>query len=372
MITVLMASYNGERYIRQQLDSILAQTVPLRIVVSDDGSRDGTREILEQYQREYPRRVFLHHRGGQSQPQDVGSRMSGPQPAAGQAAGRTSEGGRLHPMPPAAANFFWLMEYAAKEDISDYVMLSDQDDVWFPDKAEVLLRRMEQLERSLGKDHPVLVHSDMEVVDQELRRIHPSFFSYAHCDPDRVFFSEILVENPVTGGAVLMNRALLLLAAKSPEYCYLHDWWIALTASCFGTISCVRKPLYQYRQHDKNLVGATRTGSLQDLKNRLGRQKEVQENYRNMMRQAAAFGRAFKDRLDWNQRQILRAYLQLPGQSVPARWNSICRNHFTKSSRLQTLGMCVAMPHVRRKKWQAGKRDCGNRREKGAGPGPGR
>lgn len=322
MITVLMAAYNGENYIRQQLDSILAQTVALRIVVSDDGSRDGTREILEQYQREHPERIVLHHRGGTSKDSDLRS------------------------MAPAAVNFFWLLRYAAEEGTSDYVMLSDQDDVWMPDKAEVLLERMKQLEQRLGADHPVLVHSDMEVVDRDLRPIHSSFFSYAHCDPNRVLFSEILVENPVTGGAMLMNRALLFLAAQLPEYCYMHDWWIALAASCFGTIDCVRKPLYQYRQHEHNLVGATAAGSLEDLKKRLGRQRQVRENYRNMMRQAAAFGRHFRSRLNQEQKRILHAYLQLFRQSPPARWKNIRRNHFEKSSRLQTLAMCVTIPRL--------------------------
>lgn len=351
MITVLMAAYNGERYIRQQLDSILAQTVPLRIVVSDDGSRDGTREILAEYQRRHPERIVLRHR-------EEGSVQTGENAQAGDESGDAllrdeavpaGDGRKSRRMPPAAANFFWLMKLAAEEGISDYVMLSDQDDVWMPDKAEVLLRRMKQLERRLGTDHPVLVHSDMEVADQDLRRIHPSFFSYAHCDPNRVFFSEILAENPVTGGAMMMNRALLFLAARPPEYCCMHDWWIALAASCFGTIDCVRRPLYQYRQHENNVVGATATGSVEDLKKRLGRQQEVRENYRNMMRQAAAFGRHFQGRLSQEQKDILTAFLRLFRQSPPARWKNIRRNHFEKSSRLQTLAMCFTIPRFKRK-----------------------
>lgn len=340
MITVLIAAYNGENYIRQQLDSILGQTVPLRIVVSDDGSQDKTRGILEQYRDAYPGKVILRHRGGR----DIWPEGAAGDGAVPDTAAPVRGSGKACPMPPAAANFFWLLRHAAEEGSSDYVMLSDQDDVWMPDKAELLLKRMKQLERRLGTARPLLVHSDMEVVDQDLRRIHPSFFSYAHCDPNRVFFSEILVENPVTGGAMLMNRALLLLAAQPPEYCFMHDWWIALIASCFGTIDCVRKPLSKYRQHEKNLVGATATGSAKDLKNRLGRQRQVRENYRNMMRQAAAFGRHFRGRLDPEQKRILRAYLRLFRQSPPARWKNIRRNHFEKSSRLQTLAMCVTIP----------------------------
>ena len=92
MITVLMAAWQGKKYLEQQLDSILAQTVPVRIWVSDDGSDDGTRELLEQYCEWYPKQVFLHSREN------------------------SGENG-------AAGNFFWLLSLAAKEGKSDYVML---------------------------------------------------------------------------------------------------------------------------------------------------------------------------------------------------------------------------------------------------------
>ena len=120
MITVLMAAWQGKKYLEQQLDSILAQTVPVRIWVSDDGSDDGTRELLEQYCEWYPKQVFLHSREN------------------------SGENG-------AAGNFFWLLSLAAKEGKSDYVMLSDQDDVWFHHKVKTLLRRMKQLEKGLGE-----------------------------------------------------------------------------------------------------------------------------------------------------------------------------------------------------------------------------
>lgn len=326
-ITVLMATYRGKDYVRQQLDSILAQTVPVNILVSDDGSEDGTREILEEYQERYPDRITLRHH-------------------------RTShtEGGS------AADNFFWLLSVAFHQDGGTCFLLSDQDDVWFPHKAEILLEEMKQLEARLGADHPVLVHSDMEVVGPRLEQISPSFFAYAHCDPTRVTLPEILVENPVTGGALMMNRALLNLVWTKPSVCYMHDWWIALTASCFGTIHCVRRPLYQYRQHDRNLVGATAIGSVGELAKRLHRQEEVGENYRRMLAQAAAFGRMFRDRLDREQKQVLEAFLALPGQTPSQRLASIVRNHFYKSSRLQTLAMCFTMPGGKkeRKKAQAG------------------
>lgn len=323
-ITVLMAAYEGERYIEQQLDSILAQTVPdIQIMISDDGSGDNTRKILERYERWYPAQIVLKHRVKEGAYQDRPKRV-----------------------PPMAMNFFWLLGQAR----GDYVLLCDQDDVWKNHKVKTLLRRMRELEREFGKGHPILVHSDMEVTDEDLYVISRSFFRYQHCNPHRTAFSQILAENPVTGGAVMMNGALARLVGKAPRCCFMHDWWIALTASCFGTISCVREPLYQYRQHGGNTLGARRTGSLEDVRGRLGRGAAVEDNYRRMFAQAAAFGAMHKERMTREQKATLKAFLALPLQPPAGRLGNIVRNGFYKSSPVQTLAQCVTIPELSRKR----------------------
>ena len=319
-ITILMAAYEGERYIEQQLDSILAQTVPdLQIIVSDDGSKDGTREILEKYEKWYPNQIVLRHRIKEG-------------------VYREREG----KVPPMAMNFFWLLSQAE----GDYILFSDQDDVWENYKVRALLRRMKELEQTFGKKHPILVHSDMEVTDEDLYIISRSFFRYQRCNPDRTAFSEILAENPVTGGSVMINRALAEVVNRVPGCCFMHDWWIALAASCFGTISCVREPLYQYRQHRDNTLGASKTGSLEDMKERAGRQSEVEDNYRKMFAQAASFGVMYKDRMTREQKRTLRAFLALPSQQLGERFRNIMRNRFYKSSPIQTLAQCVTIPEL--------------------------
>ncbi len=314
-IDVLLASYQGAAYIEEQLDSILAQTVPgIRILISDDGSCDGTREILEHYQQEYPEQITLCHRikTGRFQNRDW-------------------------QVPAPAMNFFWLLSQTK----ADYVLFSDQDDVWAPQKVEKLLQKMWEHER---KNKPMLVFSDMEVVDARLRQISPSFSIYGQCRPDRTSFSEILVENPVTGGSLMMNRALAELVKNPPKACFMHDWWVALCASCLGTIFYVPEPLLKYRQHEHNVLGARNTGSVEDLKERIRRQKQVEENYRRMFQQAAAFGKEFGRRLNVSQRRTLHEFLILPGKTIPGRIRSIVNYRFKKSSWLQTLAQCVTMP----------------------------
>lgn len=316
-IDVLLAAYQGETYLEEQLDSILAQSVPgIRIIISDDGSKDRTREILEAYHSRYPDRIFLRHHIKEGAYRNRDQRVPAP-----------------------AMNFFWLLSQTE----ADYVLFSDQDDVWEPRKAEKLLRQMKQVEAEAGGG-PVLVHSDMRVVDQELKEISPSFFAYGHCDPNRTSLSEILAENPVTGGALMMNRPLVKIVAQVPEACFMHDWWAALCASCFGVISCVREPLSWYRQHGGNTLGARNTGSMEDLRERFHRKKQVEENYRQMFLQAAAFLRQYGDKLNEEQKSVLKAFLALPGHSPAGRLAGILRYGFHKSSWLQTIAQCFTIP----------------------------
>lgn len=317
-ITVLMAALEGEAYIGHQIDSILSQTVSgLRLVISDDGSADRTREILDQYQKWYPDVISLRHRIKEGVYGERGVRV-----------------------PSAAMNFFWLLGEAK----GDYILLSDQDDVWKNDKVKKLLRRMKELEERFGRDCPLLIHSDMEVVDEALSPVASSFFAYQHCRPGRTSFSRILTENPVTGGAVMMNQALAGRFTSPPEDCCMHDWWIALTAACFGVISCVREPLYYYRQHGNNVMGARRTGGVKDVRERLGRQAQVEERYGRMFAQAKAFGRMYGDWMTREQKNTLTAFLSLPLQSPAGRLRNIVHNRFFKSSCLQTLAQCVTIP----------------------------
>lgn len=316
-VIVLMATYEGERYICQQMDSILGQTLKeLKLMVSDDGSKDKTREILKEYRNQYPDRMVLKHRVQEEDYQNK-EQVSG-----------------------AAMNFFWLLAQAS----GDYILFSDQDDVWKREKAEKLLKHMKKLEKRLGKDYPILVHSDMEVTDEDLNMTAPSFFDYQHCNPKRTSFAEVLVENPVTGGGAMINKALADLLLKVPEACCMHDWWMALTASCFGTISCIREPLYQYRQHENNVLGAKATGSLEDIKQRARRQAQVEENYRKMFAQAAAFGKMYHEQMSTEQKNILRSFLALPLQSPAGRLHNIVKNHFFKTSLIQTLAQSVTIP----------------------------
>lgn len=224
-VTILLASFNGETYIREQIKSIQAQTYPdWVLLVRDDGSSDNTKQIISEIAAT-DRRISLI----------VDERST---------------------RPGVVANFSALMERAAEAGAS-YIMLADQDDVWMPDKIETLVRKISLVESEVRSGTPVLIHSDLEVVDAHLRGVSPSFLKYQGIKHERISPLRVLLsQNFVTGCTVLFNRAALDLALPVPADVVMHDWWIALVVAATGRVDFVSRPTVRYRQHGRNQVGA--------------------------------------------------------------------------------------------------------------------
>lgn len=313
---VLMAAWQGERFLREQLDSILGQTAGgMHILVSDDLSTDGTPDILAEYEKQYPGQV---------------KHLAFDKPSGG-----------------ACANFLRLLSYEAgnEGEQEEYYFLSDQDDVWMPDKAERMAGKMREMELRYGAGTPILLHSDMRVAGTDLSEIHPSFFAYQHISPERTGLNQLLVQNPVTGGASMFNRALLSYLKEIPKECFMHDWWLALTACCFGKIGCVEEALSCYRQHGDNTLGAKSSRDLSQYTGRFtrSRDEQVKENYRKMFAQASCFLEQFSSRLSEEQKEVLRAFLMLPSRNVPGRAALIKKYRFYKNTFAGTVAQCVTM-----------------------------
>ena len=239
MITVLVASYNGSRYIKQQLDSILAQDEKdIHILVSDDCSADGSGELLKEYEERHRDRILVLFRrkpsGGAAAHflkllKLMADAAHGPE--------EQPQHGSLLPeyeMTKSQLAHLGLLAGA------DYFMLSDQDDVWMPQKARMLSDKMKEMKRKPGRGNvPLLVHSDLTVADEALRPIADSFFRYQKISPERTSLPQLLVQNNVTGGAVMVSRSMLPYLKEIPGVCLMHDAWLALIASCFGEIGWV-------------------------------------------------------------------------------------------------------------------------------------
>lgn len=223
---VLLATCNGARFLRAQLESILAQeNVRLRILVRDDASTDETPALLEAFAHRHPEITLLR---------------DGP--------------GRLGH----AANFSRLMQ-AALDGGTPCVLLSDQDDLWHPRRAAIQLRGLRALEDRFGEQTPCLRHGDMELIDAGGRRTDASFLRrHGMVLPAAGRELACLIAgNFATGCTMAFNRALLALAAPVPPLIRHHDHWLALCAAATGQLVCEDEPLVRYRQHGGNVVGGT-------------------------------------------------------------------------------------------------------------------
>ncbi len=187
----------------------------------------------------------------------------------------------------------------------------------------------------------MLIHSDLTVTDEKLNVIAPSFFAYQKVSPQRRALPQLLVQNNVTGGAVMLNRPLLELLKTPPQVCLMHDSWLALVASCFGVISWVDEPLYYYRQHGANALGAEKGDSPEGFIRRMKDGSQARENYRKMFGQARCLLELYGDRLDEKQKAVLEAFIRLPGRSRIGKIAEILRWGFTKNTWIRTLGQMM-------------------------------
>lgn len=222
-IDILMATYNGGKFIREQLDSIFWQTFQdFRLIVRDDGSTDDTVAIVEEYSQKNPGRIEIVH-------DEVVCKS-------------------------ATKNFFELLKHAE----ADYVMFCDQDDVWMKYKIQITLDYMKATEsRNPGK--PVLIFTGLQVVDAELRSMDLLFGLQGA--PEKLYtFRELLAANCAAGCTQMLNREAYENLGSFEEGITLHDWWTMLYALGFGVVERVPMALILYRQHSGNVMSAKPKG----------------------------------------------------------------------------------------------------------------
>lgn len=309
-VDILLAVYNGERYLAPFLDSLLAQSHgDFRLVVSNNMSSDGTEAILDGYR------------------------------------GRLSD--RLLVLPPprellsAEANFARVTEAGD----APYIMYADGDDVWHADKIEKTLRVMRAAEGQYGATAPLLVHSDLKVVDEYLRPLHDSFWRYQFINPRRAALHQLLLQNCVTGCTAMLNRQLFELGRPIPSEAYVHDHWYALVASAFGHIVPIPDALIEYRQHERNVTGAKKWGLAYVIAHALQLYAEdgARDTINRNVRQAEAFMTRFGPGLDPKQRQIVEDFVAIRAQgALDRRWNLV-RNRFWKAGLVRNVGLLLAI-----------------------------
>ena len=305
-VDVLLAAYNGEKFIERQIESVLEQMDSgCRLLVRDDGSSDATVSIVRRFAARQSNRIVLL--------EDDSAKLG------------------------ACQSFGRLLERSD----ADYVVLCDQDDVWLPGRIAKPLERIRAVEEELGPETPVLVHTDLVVVDEDLKTIVPSFWSYSNLHPDfGNGLNRLLVQNVVTGCATMVNRSLARLASPIPTAAVpMHDWWLALVASAFGRIQALPEALVLYRQHANNSLGATHYNWRYVV--RRARDVLFGDGVRRRLavcqRQARTFRRQFEAHLDRRHGILLRDFLRLDSAGLVCRRRLLIKHSFFGSGRLRNL-----------------------------------
>lgn len=243
-IAILMATYNGGKYICEQIDSLLRQTYKeWTLYVRDDGSKDNTLDVIKEYQKEHKNIVLIED--------DLG--------------GLGTRDQFLH--------LFRIVE-------AGYYMFCDQDDVWFNDKIEKSLAKMKEVEEKYPGE-AVLIGSDCAMCGPNLEVVNESCWDHLRIDPDKFLTKDGIYCYPyVTGASMILNKKVKEILPPLPEGLPynrpMYDWWVLINAFKYGHVEFLKEPTRYYRQHNANVSGGVDKLNTSYL-SKLGRIKKVLE-----------------------------------------------------------------------------------------------
>ncbi len=305
MIDILLATYNGENYLREQLDSIVGQSFKnWRVIVRDDISMDRTSYILQDYHQRYPDQFIIIS----DKQENIGILQ----------------------------NFSLLMQYST----ASYMVFCDQDDIWLPEKLLISLNVMKEAELN-NSQLPILVHSDLTVVDSRLNIVDKSFWHYQNLNPKLDSFNRLLIQNTVTGCTAMINRKLLTIILPIPQQAIMHDWWIALVASMFGKIIIVNQPTVLYRQHGNNDTGAKEWSFVYIVKkaftilNRI----DLLRTIKLTQQQAKVFYNQFSIQLTGNQKDMITGYIGLNNKNKLYKVLFLFKHRLLKQGAIRNIAL---------------------------------
>lgn len=304
-VNIILATYNGEKYLREQLDSIMALDYEDYVLnVFDDCSTDSTVDIIKEYIERFGNKITLT-----VNEHNLGSTLS----------------------------FLNNLIRVNKTSPSQYYMFCDQDDVWLSDKISISKHVMSRIENRRSKARPILIFNDALVVDEELNYLDRSFYRSNRLKVHKTGFNRMLMENKCIGCTMFMNKALVdLLGETGPQIRY-HDWWMALIASAFGTVRFVKAPTIMYRQHSANQIGQTNMGEY--IKKRSADKDDVRDRLLSTYQQAAFFKQIYLDRLSGIKRRRINAFTSLEKAGFFKKRFIVLKNRFFKSGFFRNVGL---------------------------------
>ncbi len=296
MVAILMSTYNGEKYLKEQIDSILAQTYgEFVLYIRDDGSKDNTQEIIRTYNDS--RIVFYQ---GENQ---------GP-----------------------AKSFFDLINKASG---ADYMFFSDQDDIWYPEKLEKMLGEIKAYD-----EQPTMLFSDFSMIDSFGNVTEPSYSRYASLQVQKgnVEINRILAQPYVFGCASVINRGLADLVLNPPEGIEMHDCWISLVAAAVGNLIYVPYQTIAHRFHSSNATGKSGQDSLVSRLSRVTKGLNLQaENTKLRLKQAQLLLKEFNEKIKPESKKMLEDLVASMQKGKFATIGALKRFDISRQKKLNTL-----------------------------------
>jgi len=319
-VIILLATYNGDRYVKEQIESIQGQDFKDWIlIIRDDGSTDETVSKISALAVCDKRILILSDQLG-----NLG----------------------------VIKNFNKLIE-AALQHKADYVFFADQDDIWQPSKVSKQLSFMKSLENK-GSSIPTLIHTNLEVVDSKLCRIHPSLMAYQKIQHEMVNpLAVLMVQNFVTGCTVLVNKELLSFAYPIPKNVVMHDWWLAMCSATVGRLVYMSESLILYRQHEQNTVGAQSFFSVLLKKNWItGWQEGTQLIYRTIRQVECLIDRLKRLNGLYNSSKLitLEKFVQLMNVPLRQRFKILWETSVHRQTFIGTLFLYIHVIFLRKNK----------------------
>lgn len=302
-VGIVLASFNGKDYIKEQIESILNNTYQnWNLYIYDDGSTDGSIELVKSYVKQYKGKIQLI----------INEENKG-----------------------VKRNFLEGMVCCDHS----YVMFCDQDDIWYTDKIELTLRRMYEGEKREGKGVPRVVFTDAKVVSQSKKELSSSFHKSNHLNTKKLDLPHLLMENKMMGCTSMVNRALVNKMAFLPEYCKMHDWWIILIGCAFGAVEYIDKPTMLYRQHTGNVIGDQKFISY--VRRRITSMKQQKKALEETFLQAKEFYHIYRYQLPSEKRLLLKTFYEIPTTNWLERRLILLQFHFFKSGLLRNIGVFI-------------------------------
>jgi len=302
-LEILLSTYNGERYLSEQIDSLLSQTFTnWRLLVRDDGSQDGTCDIINRYVELYPGKIIL-----------LDDKL-----------------GRLGP----SQSFAMLIS----QSVASYVAFCDQDDVWCSDKLTKQMNKIFDEESAREPHFPLLINTDLKVADQALNVMSPSYWKYQNLNPEKMCdLRHLLVQNHITGCTFLMNRALVNNVLYISEKAVMHDWWVALVAAAKGAIISIDDATVLYRQHGENEIGAKKWSFTRIVKDVLSGTKKTRSSFSKTRLQAKALLES--GLIHGDSKMIIKKYVDMFDMGWFGRRKVLLKEGFSKQGFVRNSAM---------------------------------